>query len=256
MRANYHTHTWRCGHATGTEREYVEAAISRELQTLGFSDHTPYPFPWYYHSFIRMGCNQLQDYADTILKLRDEFRDTIQIRLGVEAEYYPKYFPQLRSMLSDQGIEYMILGQHYLDNEMMAHYAGRATSSEKHLEQYCAQSRDAMQTGLFSYFAHPDLIRFTGDEAVYSRHMRALCKEARDCRIPLEVNLLGFETGRHYPNRCFWEIAAEEGCQVILGCDAHNPNSLKDQTPEDRALQMIRELGLDLLHDLTLRPII
>ena len=27
MIANYHTHTWRCRHADGTEREYVETAI-------------------------------------------------------------------------------------------------------------------------------------------------------------------------------------------------------------------------------------
>ena len=28
MIANYHTHTWRCKHAVGTEREYVEQAIA------------------------------------------------------------------------------------------------------------------------------------------------------------------------------------------------------------------------------------
>ena len=27
MIANYHTHTWRCSHAAGSEREYVEQAI-------------------------------------------------------------------------------------------------------------------------------------------------------------------------------------------------------------------------------------
>ena len=45
MRANYHAHTWRCSHAKGTERDYVEAALDRGLEILGFSDHTPYPFP-------------------------------------------------------------------------------------------------------------------------------------------------------------------------------------------------------------------
>ena len=45
MFANYHTHTARCNHASGTEREYVEAAIKSGLKILGFADHTPYPFP-------------------------------------------------------------------------------------------------------------------------------------------------------------------------------------------------------------------
>ena len=45
MLANYHTHTTRCGHAVGEDREYVETAIRRGLKVLGFSDHVPMPFP-------------------------------------------------------------------------------------------------------------------------------------------------------------------------------------------------------------------
>ena len=35
MIANYHTHTWRCKHASGTERTYVEQAIAAGLKILG-----------------------------------------------------------------------------------------------------------------------------------------------------------------------------------------------------------------------------
>ena len=45
MIANYHTHTTRCRHASGTEEAYVQAAIQGGLEILGFSDHTPYWFP-------------------------------------------------------------------------------------------------------------------------------------------------------------------------------------------------------------------
>lgn len=31
MIANYHTHTWRCGHAEGTEQVYVDRALERIL---------------------------------------------------------------------------------------------------------------------------------------------------------------------------------------------------------------------------------
>ena len=37
MTANYHTHTWRCNHASGTEREYIEKAIESGIRILGFS---------------------------------------------------------------------------------------------------------------------------------------------------------------------------------------------------------------------------
>ena len=45
MLANYHTHTVRCKHAVGSEREYIEAAIANGFKILGFSDHTPWPYP-------------------------------------------------------------------------------------------------------------------------------------------------------------------------------------------------------------------
>ena len=45
MDYNLHTHTYRCSHATGTEREYIEAAISAGIKIMGFSDHIPFKFP-------------------------------------------------------------------------------------------------------------------------------------------------------------------------------------------------------------------
>ena len=38
---DYHTHTARCGHATGSASDYVEAARSRGLSGIGISDHLP-----------------------------------------------------------------------------------------------------------------------------------------------------------------------------------------------------------------------
>ena len=86
MKVNYHSHTTRCHHAVGTEREYVEAAIESGLEVLGFSDHTPYPFKDGYVSRIRMGMDELEEYVNTILALRDEYRNDIEIHLGLEVE--------------------------------------------------------------------------------------------------------------------------------------------------------------------------
>lgn len=70
MIANYHTHTWRCRHADGTEREYVERTIEGGLKILGFSDHSPYPFPDGYDSGMRMRLDQVEGYVDTVLALK------------------------------------------------------------------------------------------------------------------------------------------------------------------------------------------
>ena len=92
MIANYHTHTWRCNHATGTERQYVENALTAGLQILGFSDHSPYFFPGDYYSDYRMYVHQTEEYFRTMTDLKAEYAGQIDLHIGVEAEYYPLHF--------------------------------------------------------------------------------------------------------------------------------------------------------------------
>ncbi len=255
MIANYHTHTPRCGHADGREEEYVRCALDAGVQILGFSDHTPYPFPRGHRSTFRMSTAALSDYTDAVNALRQPYAGKLQLHLGVEAEYYPQFFPELVTMLQDHGVEYMLLGQHFLYNEVEGCGSIGPTADPALLAQYCRQTMDAMQTGLFTYFAHPDLMDFVGDDQVYRTHIRRLCREAKACGVPLEINLLGIRQGRHYPNIRFWEVAAEENCPVILGCDAHDPRHLLHKASEQAAEDMIRTLGLQKLDVIPLRPL-
>ena len=257
MIANYHTHTVRCGHAEGSERDYVRRALEGGLQVLGFSDHTPYD---YFDSEprnrpMRMKPEELPGYAASVRALAEEYREQIQIRLGVEAEYYPKYFPRLLELLRENGVEYMILGQHFLGNEIGDKYTGRATTDRKQLERYVAQTTEALETGLFSCFAHPDLIRYEGSAELYEEEMRKLCRAARETDTPLELNLLGIREGRHYPSERFWRLAAEEGNAVILGCDAHSPEQVPDPESEKLALALAERLGLRVQDSLPLRSL-
>lgn len=257
MIANYHTHTSRCNHATGTEEAYVKAALDRGMKVLGFSDHTPYFFPGDYYSGFRMRPEKLGDYCETVLALRKQYARKIQIPLGLELEYYPQLLPRLLPVLQDHGVEYLLLGQHFIGNEITdsgayEHYSGSPTADEEILRRYCHQTMDAMNTGLFTYFAHPDLLNFRGEEGVYRRCMGELCREAKSCGIPLEMNLLGIREGRNYPNPVFWELAAEAGCTVILGCDAHAPEHLLEEKAEPEARKLLAAYGLTPVDTITL----
>ena len=120
MIANYHTHTYRCGHAEGDVGEYAEQAEKAGLRTLGIADHTPYDFfdigPRNHP--MRMALEEFPGYMDSLRALETEYRGRLEIIPGVEAEYYPKYFPRLLELLRSGGVRYMILGQHFLGNEV------------------------------------------------------------------------------------------------------------------------------------------
>ena len=199
MKANYHTHTWRCNHAEPDERAYVQAALDTGLKVLGFSDHSPYPFDDGYCSGFRMRCDQTAEYIRTIAALRDEYRGDIDIHIGFEAEYYPRYFGRLLEMLEPTEYEYLILGQHFLGNERDSQPNFEETDDPARLHQYTDQCMEALNTGAFSCFAHPDVMHFVGDETLYRAESRRLCREAKACGVPLEINLLGM--GLHLPAR-------------------------------------------------------
>ena len=255
MRNNYHTHTFRCYHATGTEWQYVESAWRRGIETLGFSDHAPLPFPDGHQSTCRMKISLFPDYIETLLDLRERYRGRVDILIGLEAEYYPAVFPDFLELIRPYPIDYLILGQHFLGNETGMPYVGEPTEAEGRLSDYVDQVIEGMKTGVFSYLAHPDVAHFTGEADIYRKHMTRLCVAAKELGLPLEYNLLGLYEHRYYPTPAFWEIAKEVGNTVILGVDAHSPAQMAEPATVAQAKRELAALGLVPIENLPLRPI-
>ncbi|MBR6004101.1 MAG: histidinol-phosphatase [Lachnospiraceae bacterium] len=226
MLANYHTHTTRCKHAEGTEREYIEAAIKEGFKILGFSDHTPQPYPEGFTSRIRMDMDEIGNYTETLVKLREEYKDKIQILIGYEVEYTDIFFEPLMKELRQYPLDYIIQGQHFVKNEVEGIYVGRPNPSEEKLKEYVDFTIEGMKTGLFTYLAHPDLFYFDGPDDIYRKHMSKIVEASVDLNIPLEVNFLGFFEGRHYPSERFFKLASEYNPHIVYGCDAHAPDQL------------------------------
>ena len=252
MVANYHTHTKRCHHASGEDRDYIEAAIAQGLDTLGFSDHVPMPFADGHQSGYRIRIEELEDYVRSLEALREEYKDRIRILIGFEAEYYPEVFEDMMALIDRYDYDYLIMGQHFLGNEVGEDSCGRGTSDEAELARYVDQVIEGLETGAYTYLAHPDIRAFEGDEAAYDRQMRRLCERCLALNIPLEINLLGLRTARHYPSDRFFRIAAEVGNPVVLGCDAHRPCDMA--IPENLAdgYAMAKRMGLHVLERLPL----
>lgn len=254
MIANYHTHTYRCRHAKGTEREYIENAIKAGIKILGFSDHSPYIFNNGHVSEFRMLPSQAEDYFETLTKLKEEYKDEIEIHIGVEAEYYPEFFEDTVKFLENFPCEYMILGQHVLSNEYdeKRYTSIKPTDNVEIFRQYIDQVIEGMKTGKYIYFAHPDLLLYTADADVYRSYYQEICDTAKKLDLPLEYNLLGIRAGRHYPNKTFWEIAAKTENKVILGIDAHDPECILNTETYEKAKNALNELGITPIETLCL----
>ena len=250
--ANYHSHTTRCKHARGTMREYIEKAIASGIQVLGFSDHVPCPFKNGFVSGIRMDMQEAEFYISDVRVLQQEYEGQIQLLAGFEAEYMPEYFDEQMALFDQIGIDYMIMGQHFLVSEENGRYTGARTESEETLQAYVDRVIEGMKTGRFAYLAHPDLINYVGEDNIYEREIRRMCEALKEMHIPLELNLLGLLEHKHYPRESFWEIAGAVGNEVILGIDAHWPEQIGDRETYQKALDLVSRHNLHLIDKLTL----
>ncbi len=254
LRRNFHTHTKYCGHAEGEVEEYVKCAIETGFDTVGFSCHAPYIFNNGYVSGLRMGCDSKERYVADVLSAKEKFVGQIDVKLGYECEYYPAHFKDTLEFLTSTPCDYLILGQHFYGNE----YDDDHIATEEgpiHLADYVKQTSEAMRTGLFTYFAHPDTNEFLGSEEDYLEAMRGICEASLETDTPLEINLLGLRQGRRYPKEHFWRLVGEVGCKVVVGCDAHSPRDLLYGDDFRRAMTMVEKYGLNYTDDIKLKKV-
>lgn len=254
MRCNYHNHTFRCGHASGTEEDYIKKAIAEGITTVGFSDHTPYFFPGNYVSYCRMEPHEIGGYFDTLVRLREKYRGYVDIKIGFEAEYYERYFPRLLDEYRKYPLDYLIWAGHYIGHEGAedSFCAFDSTMDMARMSAYVDNAILAMNTGRFSILAHPDMINFVGDRDFYRQESRRLIAEAKRLSIPLEINLNGIRDKRYYPCDDFWRIAGSMGAIAVIGFDAHQVAHVADRSEMIQGMRYADKFGVELIDEVGL----
>lgn len=250
---NYHTHTYRCGHASIVEdEEYVKLAQQVGITKLGFTDHVPVTELEYQDSEKSMHISEVDEYISSVRKLQQENLN-MKIMCGFEAEYDPmktKFLGELRDK-----VDYMILGEHYVPYGMeKVPQKNNPEYPIQYAEMLCA----AMESGIFDIVANPDIfMQFRDSQDTEEKKKqfmenakiasKKICDKAKELEIPLELNFAGMSKGKHdikytdgefaYPHSEFWQIASETGVLVLYGVDAHTPEQFltiaKDQKQAD-----------------------
>lgn len=275
---NYHTHTYRCRHATGDVADYVAAARAAGLDELGFSDHCPFHDNRWPEN--RMPMSELQDYLDAMATAREASDAELaavaatvamggpapaaapkapRILMGLECEWGPDEEAFLRDeFLGRCGLEYLTAGIHYYlcGGTWRDSYA---ISTAAELAGFAETSCGAMESGLFTYLAHPDVYCYSWirwDENAIAC-AKDILSTAERTGIPLEMNGYGFRKKRihapeglrrPYPHDEFWRLAAGYDVKCIVNSDAHRPIDTAANLDDGRAIA--RKFGLRLISTL------
>lgn len=249
MNYNYHTHTYRCGHATGNEEEYILFAIENGIKYMGFADHFPLKFDDGVEFDFRVPQARAVEYCETIKALAEKYKDKIEIKVGFEMEYYEELFDEMLKKAKSYGAEYLLLGQHYYLPENMGNsiHSKVENKDDIRLKEYVDSIIKAMDKKVYSYIAHPDVFNYVGNKATYKEEMRRIAIASREKNVPLEINFLGIRENRYYPNPAFLEVLSEEKSPVTFGFDAHEVESAFDAESIKKAKMLVAEYNLNYI---------
>jgi len=246
MRTDYHMHTPLCGHAVGAPRDYILAARKAGLVEIGFSDHNPMPTQF---DDWRMAPGQLPQYVELINEARREFPG-YPIRLGLECDFIPGFEGHVRDLATRADWDYLIGAVHYVTPEWDIDNPKHLQRwSEKPVEEiwqaYFAAYTKMVESCLFDFLAHPDLVKKFGHrpKGDLSRFYRETLDAAAEAGVTLEVSTAGLrkDVREIYPSREFLVAARLRHIPIVINSDAHSPAEVAYDF--DRAYALVKDVG-------------
>ena len=229
---NYHTHTYRCGHADNnmTDEDYVKEFIKKGFKKIAFTDHCPEKQVIDKRKNMRMDYSQKDEYLTNIKSLKEKYKDKIEIETGFEIEYLPGQENNLLEL--KQITNKLVLGQHFIydENNTDLKIFRKHKFTDEDLIKYANYIKKAIELKIPDIIVHPDLYMLARNKFGKTEKEVAeiICASAEKYNIPLEINLTeGFMYLANlkdkvvYPCKEFWEVASNYNIRVIYGIDAH-----------------------------------
>lgn len=271
MIVDCHMHTPLCGHASGEPTEYVKEAAAKGIGLITFTCHIPMDDDNFWQRGMRMAESDVPAYFAMIEKGATLGKKLgVQVLTGIEAEISPDPYP-MRSMerfINAWPFDF-VLGSLHHPTPAYQTWLVENNCRDDHsiLEAYFTHLAEAVGTGRYDSFSHPDVIRIYGtvqrfDPAEHEPTIRRFLSELVKHDRCMEVNTSGLTKGVYivHPDPLILDWAAEMGVKLTMGSDAHAPKSVGQFFPEVR--QMLYDKGFRKIyyyakrqrHELDLEP--
>lgn len=231
---DYHVHTFRCGHAGGSSRDFVLRAIQRGLAEIGFTDHIPLYFLPEDERDPRLAMreDQFDDYIREVEGLREEFRGTIAVRLGLEADYAEGREEELMRWLSRADWDLVLGSVHWvaggwIDDPATSPARFSREGAERLYDEYYRLLAKAARTRLFDVLTHFDLPKKHGHRPASPRlaaedEAIAATREG-GCAVEISSAGLRKPVAEAYPEPRLLSRIVSAGIPVTFSSDAHAP---------------------------------
>ncbi|MBU8905202.1 histidinol-phosphatase HisJ [Desertibacillus haloalkaliphilus] len=255
-----HVHTPFCPHGTkDTIESYIEQALAHGIKGLTFAEHAPLPEGFIDPTPLRdsaMKKEHLYEYIELIQQYKKDYKDKIDIRVGLEVDYIVGFEKETTALLNDVGpqLDDSLLSVHFLRNddryycldyspEAFAEMIDVFGSIDGVYKNYFDTVKQSITANLGSYkpkrIGHITLVRKFQNKYPATHDFRANITDILDTisTRQLQLDYNGAGTAKPlcrepYPPASVVEEAIQRKIPLIYGSDAHSHKGLlqgKDQ---------------------------
>jgi histidinol-phosphatase (PHP family) len=248
-KTNYHTHTTFCDGKNSPE-EYITKAIEMDMKILGFSAHSMLSFNTSWH----LPVNRHVEYVKEIQRLKEVYKDKLEILCGFEADYFPPVAMPDTCGFKEFSPDYIIGSVHFvtgdnlddgcftvdgpveeIENGIKTVFKG---NEKKAVQTYFATERAMLESGAsFDVMGHPDIIRkqngkmhfFDENDGWYKRELIATANAIKKWGGIVEINTGGMSRAgvpSPYPSPFFLALLRERNVPVMINTDCHKTEGL------------------------------
>lgn len=254
MRKDGHIHTPFCPHGTTDPlKDYIEKAIKEQFAVITFTEHAPLPKTFFDPTPDQdsgMKPELLNSYLDTLSQLKQQYKNDIEILIGLEVDYIIDYESETKAFLDEVGplLDDAILSVHFLKwkNEYCCidfsevefmNFANKVGSVEAVYHLYYDTVIQSIEANLGQYkprrIGHPTLVhKFqhahktpVEDEQRIKEVLNLMKKHGYE----IDVNSAGLSKKyclEPYPPFAMIDYAKSIDLNLVFGSDAHSVKDL------------------------------
>lgn len=256
---NYHSHCSFCDGRAPLE-DFIKEAISQKFTSYGISSHAPLSFSTHW----AMKDEDLPAYLEECFRLRDQYKDQIELYIGLEIDYLNDDSNPSIDKFTQLPLDYRIGAVHLLYNKkgevidvdcslekyiriVDEHFGG---DIEYIVKLYYDRLLRMIELGGFDIIAHADKIHYNAsqyypgllDEPWYDSLMQDYFKAIANSGYMVEINTKAYlQMDVFFPNERYFPLLKELNIPILVNSDAHFPKRINSGRPE--ALAKLKESG-------------
>lgn len=234
-----HVHTSLCHHARGEMEEYVLSAINRGLRKLVFLEHLEVGIDYFESTWLTD--DDFNMYHAEGKRLQEKYRSGIEIGLGVEVGYNPRFLDEIRQRLALHTWDRIGISYHFLETESgHLNMVSRKQVNIDALQQYGVDEvvrryykdlHEAVEKLPGQVLCHIDAVLRHHSGIIFSPEHYALIDTLLDAvarkKMAIEVNTSGYRTkDEPYPSLEILKKAVARKIPLTAGSDAHCPEDV------------------------------